>query len=136
MIGGRNTNFQHGSHGATGTLVDYTTSIMSINKSNQAKEANATVFGDGFESYEATFKSGTVDIIYKYSTAMFDVLWAIYDGEDTIDWQLGPNGTGTGEVKLTGSAVLLDVTVPMTVGDIIKINTKWRITGAETPTHF
>src|SRR6478609_2413852 len=98
MIGGRNTNFQHGSHGATSSLVDYTTSIMSINKSNQAKEADATVFGDGFESYEATFKSGTYDITYKYSTAMFDVLWAIFDGEDTIDWQLGPNGTGTGEV--------------------------------------
>lgn len=135
-IGGRDTNFQHGTYGTPSVLVDYTTSIMSLDLPLKADEADATVFGDGFRSYESTFKSGTIPASYYYTTAMYDVLFAIWDGEVAVDFQIGPTGTAGGNVKLTGAMRITDLGLPMAVGDVIKIPVTWRVTGAVTPSHF
>lgn len=131
-IGGKDTTWKHGTHGAVSSNSDFTTVTMSLSPSFNAEEADATVFGDGFRSYEATFKNGTIDVIYKYSTATFSSLSAIYDGEDEITWEIGPTGTTATNVKITGSAVMTKFDLPLTVGTVEKINVTFRVTGAVT----
>jgi hypothetical protein len=135
-IGGRDTNFQHGTFGTPSVLVDYTTNIMSLDMPLTADEADATAYGGGYRSYESTFKSGTIPAEYYYTTAMYDVLFAIYDGDVAVDFQLGPTGTGSGAVKITGSITITSLGLPMPVGDVIKIPVTWRITGPVVPSHF
>jgi hypothetical protein len=73
---------------------------------------------------------------YKYATATFSSLAAIYDGEDEVTFEIGPTGTSATNVKITGSMVMTKFDIPMNVGDVEKISVSWRVTGAVTFTTF
>jgi len=135
-IGGKLTTWKHGTHGAISSNTDFTTVTMSLSPSFNAEEADATVFGDGFRSYEATFKNATIEAEYHYDTSTFSSLAAIYDGEDTVTFEIGPTGTVATNVKITGTMVMTKFDIPLTVGTVEKINTSWRVTGAVTFTAF
>ena len=131
-VGGKSTSWGHGTHGALSSITDYTDKTMSVNPGFNAEEADATVFGDGFRSYEPTFENGTIEAVYKYDTTTFGQLASIYTNRDEVDFELGPNGTATGEVKISGAMVMTKFDTGLNVGDIIKINVSWRVTGAVT----
>lgn len=135
-IAGKDTNFQHGTFGTPAVLVDYTDHIMSLDLPMNAAEEDMTVFGDGYRSYESTFKDATIPAEYYYDSAMYAALFAIWDGGVAVDWQLGPTGTAATNVKITGSMRLISLGLPMTVGTGIKIPVQWRVTGAVVQTTF
>ena len=135
-IGGKDTTWKHGTHGAVSSNTDFTAKTMSLSPSFNAEEADATVFGDGFRSYEATFKNATIEAEYHYDTTVFGQLAAIYDGEDAVTWEIGPTGTVATNVKITGTMVMTKFDLPLTVGAVEKINTSWRVTGAVVFTAF
>lgn len=135
-VGGKDTNWQHGTHGATSSLTDYTSSTMSVNPSFNAEEADATTFGNAYRDYEQTFKNSTIEVTYKYSTTVFGQLFAIWDGGDSVDFQLGPTGITTGNAKITGAMVITKIDPPVTVGDIIKFNVSFRVNGTVTYATF
>jgi hypothetical protein len=135
-VGGKDTTWKHGTHGAVSSNSNYTTNTMSVSPNFNAEEADATVFGDGSRSYEATFENAQIDVVYKYDTAMFAVLAAIYSGRDSVTWELGPTGTTSTFAKITGSMVMTKFDTSLSVGDVIKISVSWRVTGAVTFTTF
>ena len=126
------TNFQHGTHGATSTLTDVTTKMRGVNMSLDGEEVDATVFGDGFRSYEQSFKNGTIEATYKYDTTVWGQLTAIYNGSDSVDFQFGPTGIATGAAKITGAMIITKIGAPAQVGNLLEIPVSFRITGAVT----
>jgi len=135
-IGGKDTTWKHGTHGAVSSNTDFTTKTMSLSPNFNAEEADSTVFGDGSRSYEATFENAEIGAVYKYDTTVFGQLAAIYSGRDAVTWEIGPTGTTSTFVKITGSMVMTKFDTGLGVGEVIKINVQWRVTGAVTFTTF
>lgn len=139
-IGGKLTSWKHGSQAAPTTLVDYSSSVKSIDFPLTKEEVENTVFGSGFREYEPSFKSGEITVTYKYTDAMWAVLIAIWNSETVINWQYSPDGTTAAKPKLeglaasgNGGAVLLEMTTNPSVGEALEIETRWRATGQITP---
>jgi hypothetical protein len=135
-VGGKDSTWKHGTHGATSSNTDFTTKTMSLTPSFDAEEADATVFGDGFRSYEATFENATIGTVYKYDTTVFGQLADIYSNRDSVTFEIGPTGTTSTNVKITGSMVMTKFDTSLGVGEVIKITVNWRVTGAVTFTTF
>lgn len=135
-IAGKDTTWKHGTNGATSSNTNFTTKTMSLLPSFNAEEIDMTKFGDGYRSYEQSFKNATIDATYYYDTTTFGQLAAIYNAGDTVTFEIGPTGTTTGNAKITGSMTMLKMDPPMNVGDGIKVNVNWRVTGAVTFTTF
>lgn len=131
-IAGRLTTWGHGTDGAVSVNTDFTAKTMSLSPSFNAEEADATVFGNGYRSFESTFKNATIDAVYHYDATIFGQLAAIYNNNDQVTWEIGPDGNTTGKVKITGSMVMTKFDIPLTVGDVEKINCTFRVTGAVT----
>ena len=135
-VGGKDTTWKHGTHGAVSSNTDFTTKTMSLTPSFDAEEADATVFGDGFRSYEATFENATIGSTYKYDATVFGQLADIYSNRDEVTFEIGPTGTTATNVKITGSMVMTKFDTGLGVGEVIKITVNWRVTGAVTFTTF
>lgn len=129
-IAGKNTTFKHGTHGAISSNTDFTGKMMSLSPSFDSEEVDATVFGDGFRQFEQSFKNATIDAVYKYDPTVFGQLAALYDGADVVTWEIGPDGDDTGKAKITGSMILKKLDPPAGIGDLLKINVSFRVTGA------
>ena len=137
-IGGKLTNWQHGSHGAPTTLVDYSSSTKSIDIPLSSEEVEQTVFGSGFREYEASFKGGEINVTYKYTDAMWTVLKDIWHNQTTVNWRYSPDGTAGSKPKIEGLAassggmVLLELTTNPSVGEALEISARFRPTGVIT----
>ena len=136
MIGGQNTTWKHGTNGAVSSNTNFTTSTMSLSANFGADEADATVFGDAYREYEQTFKNATISATYYYSVTVWNQLAAIYNGSDSVTFEIGPNGTTSGYAKITGSFVITSLGMPLQVGDVIKFDVTCRVNGAVTFTTF
>ncbi len=129
-IAGKDTTFKHGTNGAVGALTDFTTKTRSLNTSFEAEEVDATVFGDGYRQFEQSFKNATITAQYKHDTTVFGQLTAIYNGADTVIWEIGPIGTTATNPQIEGSMVMTSLSLPYPVGDLMVIDVTWRVTGA------
>jgi hypothetical protein len=135
-IGGKDTTWKHGTNGAVAVNTNFTTKTMSIKPTFDAEEVDATVFGDGYRSYEQSFKNAEIQVVYKYDTTIFGQIAAIYNGSDVVTFELGPTGTTAGNVKITGSMVLKKFDPQIDVAELEKLSTTWRVSGAVTFTTF
>lgn len=135
-IGGALTNWQHGTNGAVGALTDFTAKTMAVNPSFDAEEVDATTFGDAYRDFEQSFKNAGIEATYKYDVTVWNQLAAIYNGGDTVIFQLGPTGTTATHAKITGSMVITKLGFPIAVGDLEKIEVSFRVTGAVVFTAF
>lgn len=138
-IGGKLTNWRHGTQAAPTTLTDYTSSTKSIDFPLSSEEVEQTVFGSGFREYESSFKSGEISVTYKYTDAMWTVLKDIWSNQTTVDWRFSPDGSAAGKPKVEGLAasgsgggVLLELNMNPSVGEALDIETRWRATGQIT----
>jgi hypothetical protein len=136
MIGGQNTTWKHGTNGAVSSNTNFTTSTMALSANFGADEADGTVFGDAYREYEQTFKNATISATYYYSVTVWNQLAAIYNGADSVTFEIGPNGTTAGYAKITGSFVITSLSMPLQVGDVIKFDVSMRVNGAVVFTTF
>ena len=138
-IGGKLTAWKHGSHGAPTTLVDYSNVTKSVDPPLSSEEVEQTTFGTGFRDYEASFKSGEINVTYKYTDAIWTVLSTIFNNQTTVDFQYSPDGTASTKPKIEGLAasgsggmVLLELSPPTSVGEAMEISARFRMTGQIT----
>lgn len=139
-IGGKNTAWKTGTHGAAATLTTFTSKVKSIDFPLSVEEVEQTVFGSGFREYEASFKNGEISVTYKYDDTIWGQLIDIWNNQTTVNWEFSPDGTASGKPKISGlaasgsgGAVLLEVTINPSVGEALDIETRWRATGQITP---
>lgn len=135
-IGGQSTLWKHGTHAATGTATDYTSSTRSVSPSWDQETVDATVFGDAYKDFEASFKNSTISATYKYSTAMWTVLTDIYSNGDTVAFEIGPDGSTTGKPKITGNMFITKLDLPLSVGALEEISVSFQVTGSVTFTTY
>lgn len=131
-IGGKLSDWRHGTFGALTTLTNFTTKTRTASPTFDAEQVDATVWGDGFRSYEQSFKNGEIESVYKYDATLYGQLAAIYNDGSTVSFQFSPDGTTTGKPKITGSMFIKSFGSPVEVGELIELEVTWQVTGAVT----
>jgi hypothetical protein len=135
-IAGKQSIFKHGSSATPSVLVDYSIAgsglIMSVKPTFDGEEVDMTVWGDGFRSFEQSFKNATMALIYKLTPATFTALTDLYKSGNEVDFEIGPMGDDAGNPKITGTMFIKKIDPPMDVGEGLKINADARITGEVT----
>jgi hypothetical protein len=131
-VGGATSAWKHGTNGNVSVNTDFTAYTLSVNPSFDAEEVDATTFGDTYRDFEQSYKNATIDVEMKFDATRFGQMSAIYNGGDTVTWQLSPAGTANPSVKIEGSMVMTKFNPSVQVGDLIKMAMTWRVTGAVT----
>jgi hypothetical protein len=135
-IGGSSSSWKHGTNGAISTNTDFSAKTISVEASFEAEQVESTTFGDTYREYEQSFKNATIEAEYKYDSTVFGQLAAIYNGGDTVTFELGPTGTATGAVKITGSMFITELGQPVEIGELLQISVSFQVSGAVTFTTF
>lgn len=131
-VGGGNSAWKHGTNGATSTNTNFSTKTLEVTPDFAAEQVEGTVFGDTYRDYEQAFKNATIDAKYKYDATIFGQLAAIYNAGDTVTFELSPDGTSSGNVKITGSMFITKLGAPVKVGELLALDVSWQVSGAVT----
>jgi len=131
-LGGKNSNWQHGTNGAVTSLTDFTTKTMSVTLNAEAETVESTTFGDTYRDFEQSFKNSTIDAQYKYDATLYGQLSAMYNAGDTVNFQLSPDGTGSTNPKITGAAFITSFGTPVEIGNLLVIDVSFQVSGALT----
>ncbi len=128
-IGGKNTTWETGSNSSPSSLVSRTTSTKDISLTLNGEKVDVTACGNNFRAYEASFRNGTMNVKFNYTDALaleFATQWK--EGTE-IDFQLAPDGEGTGKLLVTGSYIMENFNIPISVGAAEDIDVSLSITG-------
>ena len=131
-LGGKNSNWQHGTNGAPTSLTDFTTKTMSVTLNAEAETVESTVFGDAYRDYEQSFKNATIDVQYKYDATIYGQLADLYNNGTIVDFQLSPDGTGSTNPKIEGDAFITSFGTPVEVGNLLVLDVSFQVSGALT----
>jgi hypothetical protein len=133
-VGG--SNWQHGTHGATSSLTDFTDNMVSVDFKSSSERIPADVWNTGFHIYENGFKDVPIIAVYKCNDTVEGQLWDIHLNDDVVNWQLGPNGITTGKLKFTGTAQIISISAPIVVNQIEQVTVEFAMSGAVTKGAF
>jgi len=127
-------SWKHGTSGNPNVLTDFSVEgsakIMSLNIDLDSQEVDMTVWKNGgYQSFEQTFKNGTIAAVYKYDPTTWAQLGALYSSGEFIDWENGPIDDTTGNPKISGSMFVKKVSLNQAPGEGLKINVDMRIDG-------
>lgn len=134
-LGGKNSVWKHGTNGAVSTNTDFTTKTMSVTLNAAAEQVESTTFGDTYRNYEQSFKNATIDTTYKYDATLYGQLAAIYNGGDTVTFELGPDGSDVvspAKPKISGSAFITSFGTPVEIGNLLQMSVSWQVDGSVT----
>jgi len=113
-----------------GTLRDLSSVVNSASLSRSAETAEVTALGDGSKAYIAGLKDATISV-----EGMADVTTSGYlDGilGAVTDWELYPQGEGSGSVKYSGQAILKSLETGAEVGGAVTVSGEFQVTGDVT----
>lgn len=128
-VGGKNSDWRHGTNGAVGVLTDFTTKTRGASLDAEAETVDATVFGNGFRAFEQSFKNATISSTYKYDPTVYSQITAIFTNGDTVDFQLSPDGVVNGRPEITGEMFISSLGFPVEVGELLEFEVEWQVTG-------
>jgi hypothetical protein len=118
--------------GGSSSLTDFSAKTISVEASWEAEQVESTTFGDTYREYEQSFKNGTIEVEYKFDATIFAQLAAIYNGGDTVIFELGPTGTTATYVQIEGSMFITELGMPVEIGELLAIPVTFQVTGAVT----
>lgn len=131
-LGGKNSNWQHGTNAAPTVLTNFTSKTMSVTLNAEAETVESTVFGDAYRDYEQSFKNATIDVQYKYDATIYGQLADLYNNGTIVDFQLSPDGTGSTNPKIEGDAFITSFGTPVEVGNLLVLDVSFQVSGALT----
>jgi hypothetical protein len=130
-------SWKHGTSGTPSVLTDFSVDgaakIMSLNIDLDSQEVDMTTWKNGgYQSFEQTFKNGTISAVYKFDPTVYAQLGALYSSGVFVDWENGPVGDDVGDPRISGSMFLKKLGSPQNSGEGLKINVDFRIDGPVT----
>ena len=118
-VSGINDDWRHEATVGAGSLTDYTDDVRSIEPSIEKEKIQSTVFSNAAHQYERGLEDFSISVTYKYSTAMWDIITAIYDDSTgDVDVQYSPIGTGSGAAQITGNMKIFSISAPAGIGEL------------------
>lgn len=138
-----NGDFQMGTSGAPTVLTDYTSSVKSVKFTRNGETLDVTTFGNSAKKWIKGLTDASLDVEFFASTAMITALQNLLTyASGGVSWQYGPEGTTTGQYKITQTGTLNtstgvgliceSVDSPVTVGEVQMCSATFKISGAIT----
>lgn len=119
--------WEHASHGASTTNVDYTSKTMAFAAPFATDMQDATVFGTGFKSFEGGLKSGTISVTYKYDDTINDIIEDLWLNSTLVTFEYSPIGGSS--PNCTGSMICSSMNITAGVGELLQIEAEFQISG-------
>lgn len=121
---------------AAGSLQTLTTYVDSVTFDNSVDMAETTTMGAEAKTYVSGQSDGTFSVGGKWdgtaTTGPHAILQSLVGLETTSSFEVGPEGSTSGKVKLSGECFLTGYSASMPVGDVVSFTADFQITGAVT----
>lgn len=108
-------------------LTDISAYIVKVSFKPSAGTNETTTLGKNSKTFIAGLKDGTIQLEFKWDSALDVILWNARGAIKT--WEYHPEGTATGKVKYSGSAILQDFPFDSSVSDAVGGSVSLQITG-------
>lgn len=131
---GKNTVFKFGTSGTPATPVDYSTSMDEVGFPRSVDTGETTTFGvtGSAKTYVVGLVDGTISFSGKFDATTDAGIAGILGFDTPVSFEYGPEGSTTGRVKYSGSAILTSYEVTGQVGDVVSAKGEFQITGPVT----
>lgn len=116
-----------------GTLTDISAYLNNVDFSRDIDTPESTVFGNNDRTYIAGLRGATISLTGFWESANADALIGTILGQvATLDWEYGPGGSASADIKYTGSAIVTNYSVSAPVDGIVTFTCDLQCTGAIT----
>lgn len=129
--------FGHGKDAAfsvatvAGTLTDISAYVTSVKLNTGRDEADITALGASYKNFLAGVQDASIDVEGIYDPTVDAILFALGTATSTT-WTYGPQGTASGSVKFSGTALRGDYNIPTSVSDAVTWDANFHVKGAIT----
>jgi hypothetical protein len=104
--------------------------VQSYNLSSSADSIEDTAMGDTARTYKAGLKNHTLSIEARFDES--DSAQADLQAGETIDWEVHPEGTGTGTPVYSGSGVVTSSSFNATFDGLVEASFEVQVSGDYT----
>lgn len=122
---------------ASGTPVDYSDIVTEANISIQIDTADTSHFGSNAKTYITGQNDATSNVTGLFDRGRLTTIIAAFNAlmNGTVQGltvTLGPEGTGTGAIKIEQEMILTSLEVGASIGDAVSLSFELQRTGATT----
>lgn len=126
-------DFRFGSNGTPSTLVDRSNDVSSLDFPREQDLPETTVFNNsGARSYAVGLNGASLSVQFQWSAAIETQLANLVNYDTAVSFQVGENGSASGQIKKTGTMFLKSFKQGNKVGDIKTLDAEFQVTGAIT----
>lgn len=119
-----------------GTLTDISAYCEEVSLPRSIETAETTTFGSTAKSYITGLTDATISVSGKWDATVDAHLAAILGQAATLTFEVGPAGSGTGNIKYTGECIATSFEVGASVGDAVTFSLELQVTGSITRTTY
>jgi hypothetical protein len=128
---GKGTVFKLDNSG--GTLTDISSYLNNVDFSREIDTPESTVFGLDDRTYIAGLRTATFSLAGFWEAANLDALVGTILGQAAaLEFEYGPGGSTSGDIKYTGSCFCTNYSVSNPVDGIVSFTADFQISGAVT----
>lgn len=117
------------------TLVDISDKVNESSTSHSKETAETTAYGDASKTYIAGLRDGTLSFSGHFDSAsgeITSVLTGVFNSDTELDFEYGPEGSSSGNQKITGAGHLTSLEISAPVGDKVSISAELQVSGGLT----
>lgn len=133
---GKNAYFALGTAGTPGTPVDLSAFLDEVSFPETVETGETTTFGNTSMTYVVGLKDATLSVSGKFDPTPDAQLAGALGNTVALDFDYGPVGNGTGDVKYSGSAFVTSYEMSSPVGDVVTFSAELQVTGDVTRATF
>lgn len=127
---GKNTSLKIDNAG--GTLTDISRKSISAQLSDGAELLDVTAFQATGKEYITGFRDAKISFEGNIDATLYTHLSGLLGLEDSSSFELGPEGTASGKIKLTGEGFLTKLDCSFQVNAASKFSAEFQISGGIT----
>lgn len=113
---------------------DLSAYLNNITVSRSADTADTTTFSSSSKTYIAGLKDASITLSGMFDATVYSTIAGWLGSSQTFEY--GPAGSGSGKVKVSGSALITGVELGSAVGEAVTANITLQVSGAVTDGTF
>ena len=117
-----------------GTLRDLSSYLNDVSFPRDVETAETTTFGvaGSAKTYIVGLSDATISVSGLFDATADGYLAGVVGHATVLDFEYGPEGSGAGAIKYTGTCILTSYEVSASVGDAVQASADFQVTGSIT----
>jgi hypothetical protein len=127
---GKSTVFKIDDSG--GTLRDISNTLTDVSFPRSVDTAETSSFGDSAKTYIVGLSDATISVSGNFDATVDGFLAGVIGLATPLDFEYGPEGSTSPDVKYTGTCFLTSYEKSGAIGDVVTYSAEFQVTGAVT----